>query len=679
MNNNDFMPMFEIELTGGVKGQQGDKGDKGDQGEQGIQGIQGEQGIQGIQGIQGETGATGNGIASIVQTTTSHVSEGVNEWTITETNGTTNVFQVTNGEKGDKGDPGDVSSSDIVDNLDSNDSTKVLSAKQGKILAKIKPYYFNTVADMKAYDLKNGDYAVTKGYYAINDGGEATYHITATESSTDYQEELNNELYATLIIQDNTVNIKQFGAYGDDTHDDTNAFKSAISYVSGKYMNLYINSGKYIITETLYVDWSNTNFWQSFNGSYGITGAGIYQSILKFNTSNGLHINRNMAIISIKIADFSITNDSYNPFAEETITREPDDTKGIGLLLRGTGYTCSVDRVGVSGFYIGIATRNCYGGPILNNLFTKNTVFGYSSKNDTSIEQHSCNYIGYEACYIQNGSTMTLTNIICEGTLSAFKTNDNNRRSKFSGHGFVFYNCQTTLFGCYTEHLYGNSRYIQNASIIDDEGIIGNGVAWALDNEDGYADLKAWLQSNDHNYDDLYINMTNDTANNCHINDPQAIQTAYINTTNLYSSRLDVDGKYLAPNVIINGIRTNQGIVNVVNKLSHGNMKPIVYLKGDLAENYQNNINFSAGQMYGTVKVRNLQYQGNWNGNDSLEMSRFSPSYSDATYNEVKLIMRHTLDGAIRFYRRTSLNGTNVETKEVITIGADGKVTFPQN
>lgn len=100
MNNDKFMPMFTIELNAGVKGQKGDKGDKGDTGEQGLQGIQGEQGIQGVQGVQGETGATGNGIASIEQTTESHVSGGTNVWTATDTNGTTYDFNVMNGEAG---------------------------------------------------------------------------------------------------------------------------------------------------------------------------------------------------------------------------------------------------------------------------------------------------------------------------------------------------------------------------------------------------------------------------------------------------------------------------------------------------------------------------------------------------------------------------------------------------
>ena len=52
--------------------------------------------------------------------------------------------------------------------------------------------YYNTVADMVTdTTLKNGMYAVTKGYYAINDNGGSEYHITNIASQTDYQETLN--------------------------------------------------------------------------------------------------------------------------------------------------------------------------------------------------------------------------------------------------------------------------------------------------------------------------------------------------------------------------------------------------------------------------------------------------------------------------------------------------------
>lgn len=241
MNNDNFMPMFTIELNGGTRGQKGDKGDQGEQGIQGIQGPQGEQGETGIQGEKGDTGATGNGIASIEQTTFSHVSEGINVWTVTETNGTTSTFQVKNGEQGEKGDPGDLDHTDIVDNLNSTDNTKVLSAKQGNVLSKIKPFYFDTVADMKAYNLRNGDYVITSGYYSINDNGSAEYYITNTQSNSEYQEELDNGLYASLIIKDYATP-EQFGAKGDGQTDDTAKFNVALTYckhIKSDYTKVY--------------------------------------------------------------------------------------------------------------------------------------------------------------------------------------------------------------------------------------------------------------------------------------------------------------------------------------------------------------------------------------------------------------------------------------------------------
>ena len=105
---------------------------------------------------------------------------------------------------------------------------------------------FDNVESMKnATNLINGSYAKTLGYYKINDGGEATYKITNTVSETEYQEKLENGLFATLIIDNDSVNVHQFGAKGDGTTDDSNAINLALS--SKAYNVSFVKGNTYMV------------------------------------------------------------------------------------------------------------------------------------------------------------------------------------------------------------------------------------------------------------------------------------------------------------------------------------------------------------------------------------------------------------------------------------------------
>lgn len=119
-------------------------------------------------------------------------------------------------------------------------------------------YFFDTVAAMKSYNLAAGDTAQTLGYRSINDGGAGTYRIISSEATADGGSliELNNGLMAQLIVENDEVNVKQFGAYGDGSHDDS----SYISAACAKFKNILIPEGTYKLNSTVSLS-QNTNIY----------------------------------------------------------------------------------------------------------------------------------------------------------------------------------------------------------------------------------------------------------------------------------------------------------------------------------------------------------------------------------------------------------------------------------
>lgn len=104
----------------------------------------------------------------------------------------------------------------------------------------------DTVATMIATNLTEDSFCRTAGYHSINDGGGAFYHIVSIAPSGHY-ETLNNGLYAELIY-DNCINVKQMGAYGDDTHDDTAVIQAAINYSVTSHDIVFLPQGVYLVS-----------------------------------------------------------------------------------------------------------------------------------------------------------------------------------------------------------------------------------------------------------------------------------------------------------------------------------------------------------------------------------------------------------------------------------------------
>ena len=130
--------MVEYDL-GMVKGPKGDKGDIGPQGPAGPKGDTGATGPQGPQGEKKEKGDKGDPGTITIDTSLSTTSTNAvqNKAITTAINGkanTTHTHEISEVNNLQTNLNAKVNTSDIVDNLTTNDATKVLSAKQGKVL-----------------------------------------------------------------------------------------------------------------------------------------------------------------------------------------------------------------------------------------------------------------------------------------------------------------------------------------------------------------------------------------------------------------------------------------------------------------------------------------------------------------------------------------------------------------
>ena len=121
-------------------------------------------------------------------------------------------------------------------------------------------FCYDTLADMKsATNFINGSYAKTIGYYNKNDKGGAVYKIrTKTESDTADEMTLIALSDTTLIgelILDSTMNVRQFGAEGDGSHDDTSNIQKALDTCK----TITVPSGTYMINATTHINMRDGN------------------------------------------------------------------------------------------------------------------------------------------------------------------------------------------------------------------------------------------------------------------------------------------------------------------------------------------------------------------------------------------------------------------------------------
>lgn len=142
-----------------------------------------------------------------------------------------------------------------------NANMDILDKQIGEVnsVQKYKASWFDSVESMKAEpSLTAGAYVCTAGYYEHNDGGGASYLIRV-KADADVDDGgslhyLSNDLVAELIIENGTVNVKQFGAKGDGVADDTEAIKKTILYAKNNNVIIGCPHNVYKITDTILID-----------------------------------------------------------------------------------------------------------------------------------------------------------------------------------------------------------------------------------------------------------------------------------------------------------------------------------------------------------------------------------------------------------------------------------------
>ena len=155
---------------------------------------------------------------------------------------------------------------------------------------------FETVSDMVANeDLQPGMFAHTDGFHASGDGGAAYYKVSNTGNANGMNVlALQGSLFATLVITEPYVTPEMFGAYGDGTHDDTNAFLKSLTY------SRIVMDNEYFVTSSQRV---------SITSDIEITGIGKIKQ--NANTLGVLNLRPDVDGINIRINGIEIDCNNY--------------------------------------------------------------------------------------------------------------------------------------------------------------------------------------------------------------------------------------------------------------------------------------------------------------------------------------------------------------------------------
>ncbi len=290
---------------------------------------------------------------------------------------------------------------------------------------------YDTVAQMKAdTGLLDGGVCRTLGYYAANDGGGAEYIITENSTFANPDQELDNGLVAEFVYN-GSVSLRQCGATGDITQDETSIVQDAIDYVVSKNGGKVVFDAPILINNTVYINPGEDGVAVELCGNENVTamgGTGMYYSVNN--------------IIRTTAGDiFSVNRDATNhPYYNKQWSKF--SARNLQIYVKNpavnvTAFHCIKDNAS-----------------IFENLYFYNTYYSicyeryYKNANNENVETYNdytqiinchtsqCKYIAYQ---LHAGDSKSIVNCSCTWCASGIKHGinaSNCRNLKVSGFMF---------------------------------------------------------------------------------------------------------------------------------------------------------------------------------------------------------------------------------------------------
>lgn len=288
---------------------------------------------------------------------------------------------------------------------------------------------YQTVSELKsASNLANGSYAETYGYYTAGDGGSAKYKIRTIQGGETADDRKLIAITGTTLVAElmdkDTVSVRQIGAYGDGTHDDTNVFKYAVE----NFKKTTVPFGEYLITDTIFIpdntiiEGENNN---SFLNGYEKGATILYNSnnegdpVFSFLGKDNNGVNHKDVY---KIAGSQLDNGTYTQTLNSKLLKlniRTENNHNVAVVFAG----CPNSELQVScyGFKVGIITSACWGSDIHNCFALCNYgIMCLSDNNGVSVKD---SYFDCSDNTISIANDNTLYSIVTDGSFYSAQQN----------------------------------------------------------------------------------------------------------------------------------------------------------------------------------------------------------------------------------------------------------------